>query len=617
MNRAERRRQDKLERKANKKIIRNALGAMREALRHHQAGELTQARQIYDRLLEVEPDNAEALHLSGVLNSQMGDHAKGAELIGRAVALRPNYAEAHHNLGNIYFQQGASDDALECFRRAAELKPDYAEAHYNIASLLRLEGNLDEAADALARAAETAPDDAEIALERGDVLAELGRHEEATRCYADAVANAPNEVDMLLGLVEALRERRRIAEATACVERAIARDPASVAAHATRAHLLHEQGRVDEAVPSYRLALELDPANAELHRQLLRATAAHRNEADVAAAQARLDAGNLSEADSARLGFALGEAAEDAGDLDQAFARYESSNTAVRSTFEFDIVAEDAIADALIETCTKAFATKHKGAGHANGRPIFVLGMPRSGTSLIEQILASHADVFGAGEVNLLRPTLFEDFPQTEGQSIGEFLKALGDEDLTRAGEHYDARLGALGSGARFVTDKYLNNFWYAGLIRLMLPEATLIHCRRDPLDTCVSCWTNLFRGEMRFAYDLAEIGRYYRLYDRLMAHWAKLPGVGLVEMRYEELVTDPDGQIARLLDACGLDPDPACARFFETERFVGTLSALQVRQPAHTGSVGRAAHFEGRLAPLIEALGPLAKKSVSRAPQS
>lgn len=617
MNRAERRRQQNVERKAKKKITRNAPGAMREALRHHQAGKLTEARRIYDQLLAVEPEHAEALHLAGVLNSQMGDHDKGAELIGRAIAVRPDYAEAHHNLGNVRYQQGASEEALECFRRAAELAPDYGEAHYNIASLLRHEGKLDEALDALGRAAEGGLDDAEIALERGDVLAELGRHEEAARAYADAVARAPDEVEMLLGLAEAMRERRRIEEATACVERALARDPGSVAAHATRAHLLHEQGRADEARASYRLALELDPGNAELHRQLLRASAGKRKKADIDAARALLDAGNLSEADSARLGFALGDAAEDVGDYDGAFARFEAANAALRSTFEFDIAHEEAIADALIATCTKAFATKHKTAGHASGRPVFVLGMPRSGTSLIEQILASHADVFGAGEVNLVRPTLFEDFPRSEGQSVGDFLKGLRDDDLTRAGERYDARLGALGGGARLVTDKYLTNFWYAGLIRLMLPNATLIHCRRDPLDTCVSCWTNLFRGEMRFAYDLAEIGRYYRLYDRLMGHWARLPGVGLVEVRYEELVADPDGQIARLLDACGLDPDPACARFFETERYVGTLSALQVRRPIATDSVGRAARFEGRLAPLIEALGPLAAKGAAPAPKS
>jgi tetratricopeptide (TPR) repeat protein len=617
MNRAERRRQQNVERKAKKKITRNAPGALREALRHHQAGKLAEARRIYDQLLAIEPEHAEALHLAGVLNSQMGDHDKGAALIGRAISVRPDYAEAHHNLGNVLYQQGASQDALGCFRRAVELAPDYGEAHYNIASLLRLEGKLDEALDALTRAEGSGLDDAEIALERGDVLAELGRHEEAAQSYADAVARAPDEVEMLLGLAEAMRERRRIAEAAACVERALSCEPGNVAAHATRGHLLHEQGRADEAVASYRLALELDPANAELHRQLLRASAGKRKEADIDAARAQLESGNLSETDGARLGFALGDAAEDGGDFDEAFARFEAANAALRSTFEFDIAHEEAIADALIETCTKAFATKHKGAGHASGRPVFVLGMPRSGTSLVEQILASHADVFGAGEVNLARPALFEEFPQTEGQSVGDFLKGLRDEDLTRAGERYDARLGALGGGAKFVTDKYLNNFWYAGLIRLMLPEATLIHCRRDPLDTCVSCWTNLFRGEMRFAYDLAEIGQYYRIYDRLMKHWAKVPGTDLVEMRYEELVADPDGQIARLLDACGLDPDPACARFFETERFVGTLSALQVRQPVHTGSVGRAAHFEGRLAPLIEALGPLGESRAKPASKS
>ena len=617
MNRAERRRRQNVERKAKKKIARNAPGALREALRHHQAGRLVEARRIYDQLLAIEPEHAEALHLAGVLNSQMGDHGKGAELIGRAIAVRPDYAEAHHNLGNVRFQQGASEAALECFRRAAELKPDYGEAHYNIASLLRLEGKLDEAADALARAAESGLDDAEIALERGDVLAELGRHEEAAQAYADAVARAPDEVEMLLGLAETMRERRRIDDATACVERALARDPASVAAHATRGHLLHEQGRGGEASASYRLALELDPGNAELHRQLLRTSAGNRKLAEIDAARALLDAQSTNQTDAARLGFALGEAAEEGGDYDDAFTRFEAANAAMRSTFEFDIANEETIADALIATCTKAFATRHKDAGEVSARPLFVLGMPRSGTSLVEQILASHRNVFGAGEVNILRPALFEGFPQTEGQNVGEFIEGLSDEDLARAGKQYDARLAALGAGQRFVTDKYLNNFWYAGLTPLMLPNATLIHCRRDPLDTCVSCWANLFRGEVRFAYDLAELGRYYRLYDRLMEHWAGLAGVGLIDVRYEELVADPDAQIARLLESCGLDPDPACARFFETERFVGTLSALQVRRPVHTGSVGRAAHFEGRLAPLIEALGPLAGTGAKRVPKS
>ncbi len=538
MNRAERRRRQKLERKAQKKIIKNVPGAMREALGHHQAGRFRDAQRIYGQILQIEPDHAEALHLSGVLSSQMGDHEAGAELIGRTIGVRPDYAEAHHNLGNVLFQQDRREEAIASVARAIELDPDYGEAYFNLGQLLRQEGRVTEATTSFRRAAELEPDDAAV--------------------------------------------------------------------HASLGHLLLEQGHVDDAAACYRRALALDPSDAQVHRQLARASAGAPGESDVTAMESLFETAGLGPEDRIELGFGLAEVYEAASDYDAAFERLADANALARASIDYDIAHDEAAADEIISACDADFSKQHAKAGYESEIPIFVFGMPRSGTSLVEQIISSHPDVFGAGEVNLLRPALFADFPRADGQSLSAFIAALTNDDLTQAGAAYDARLSALAPEQRFITDKYLNNFWYVGLIGSMLPKARLVHCVRDPMDTCFSCYANLFSGEGRFAYELGELGRYYRIYDRLMGHWRDRLGDRLVEIRYEDLVGEPDVRIRDLIGALGLNWDEGCLRFFETERFVGTASSAQVRRPIYHSTVGRWRHFADRLDPLIEALGGL-----------
>jgi hypothetical protein len=228
------------------------------------------------------------------------------------------------------------------------------------------------------------------------------------------------------------------------------------------------------------------------------------------------------------------------------------------------------------------------GGGDPSEIPIFILGMPRSGSTLIEQILASHAWVHGAGERM--------DFP--------DLLADLGDRDFRALGAAYAARSGTLAPGAGRVTDKLPGNFLHAGAIHLALPRARIIHSRRDPADTCLSCYTKLFRGEQPFTYDLGELGRYYRAYERLMAHWrVVLPESVFLEVDYEALVADPETQTRRLLAHCGLAWDPACLVFHETRREIRTASAVQVRQPLYGGSVGRWRRHGERLEPLLREL--------------
>jgi hypothetical protein len=230
---------------------------------------------------------------------------------------------------------------------------------------------------------------------------------------------------------------------------------------------------------------------------------------------------------------------------------------------------------------------RHRGEGDPSEIPIFILGMPRSGSTLIEQILASHPGVQGGDE----RP----DFP--------ELLEALGG-DFAALGAAYVERCRALAPGAARLTDKLPGNFRHAGAIHLALPKARIIHSRRAAADTCLSCFTKLFRGEQAYTYDLGELGRYYRAYARLMAHWrAVLPASVFLEVDYEELVGDPETQTRRLLAHCGLEWDSACLAFHQTRRAVRTASAAQVRQPLHRGAIGRWRRYETLLAPLLAEL--------------
>ena len=236
--------------------------------------------------------------------------------------------------------------------------------------------------------------------------------------------------------------------------------------------------------------------------------------------------------------------------------------------------------------------------------------MPRSGTTLIEQILDSHPEVYGAGEINDLQAAAFERGGATAATlSAPESAWRMRPEDFLGLGEAYLARLQSRSGSATRIVNKTNENFRHAGLIALALPQARIIHVRREPLDTCVSCFSTLFLEDLPYTYDLAELGRYYRAYEALMAHWRRvLPPGMMLEVRYEDVVADLEGEGRRILAHCGLDWDPRCLDFHKNDRSVRTASATQVRQPINARSVGRWRAYEPFLGPLIEALGPAAQ---------
>jgi len=638
------------------------------ALASHRAGRLAEAERLYAQVLEREAGNVDALHLMGVAAAQSGRPEQAIGLFARAIALSPDFALARYNLGNALRALGRSGEAADAYRAAARLDPahaptftnlgaalralgepaaavdachqalalapaapqawhnlgvalsdlgrdaeaaaafrqtlaltpDDADALFNLGRALRLLGRPEEALGPLRRAAAAGPPQAAAFAELGGALTDLGRHEAALEAFAKAAELAPGDAAARLGQGVVLLALGRHTAARAALEGAIALAPESAGARVTLAVTLQELGETADASAAAARAVELDPASPRGWLVLSDLKTFAPDDPDLAAMERALAAAKT-ENGRAELLFALGKALTDAGDPDRAFDRLGEANRLIRAGFAYDVAADErrfaSIAAALTRERMEALA----GAGDRSKLPIFVVGMPRSGTTLVEQILAAHPQVTGAGEL----PVFHAMAARASRGALAAWLKRARVADVAGIGRAYLAETAQLAAGRSRLVDKMPGNFEFAGLIALALPGARLVHCRRDAVDTCFSCFSRWFAGRQGFAYDQTELGRYWRAYDALMAHWrAVLPADRFIEISYEDLVTDPRRETEWLLAALGLDWDEACLRFHETRRLVRTASVNQVRRPIHRGGVGRWKPFAHRLGPLLAALG-------------
>jgi Flp pilus assembly protein TadD len=549
-----------------KALPRNRAGLLHdqfaEAVRFHMEGRLAEAEALYRRILVSEPLHADSLHLLGLIAAQTGRFELAVALIGQALAVKPGFAEAHNNLGNVLQELGRSAEAAAAYRRAIALKGDYADAHNNLSHALRSLGQRPAAVEACRRAIALQPLFAEAYNNLGNLLQDLGRPDEALAAYAQALALKPDyaEVHVNIGITRLMSGEKVLAEQA--VTQALAIDPDLPQAWYTRSDMK-----------------VFTPDDADIGKM----------EALLAAADVR----GLGRQDRLRLLFALGKAWMDADDADRAFAHLDAGNQLKRASFAY-AVEEDIDRHAAIARCfTPDVLSRFAGLGDASDMPVFIVGMPRSGTTLIEQILASHPQVSGAGELELL-PTLVNDIAALPSAAA-----------LATIGQDYARQLAALAPDVLRVVDKMPVNFRHIGLIRLMLPNARIIHCRRDPIDTCLSCYTKNFNGQQSFAYDFRELGLYHRSYDALMQHWrAVLPADRFIEVNYEDVVQSLEAESQRLIAFCGLDWDKSCLTFNTTPRQVRTASVNQVRQNLYATSVGRWRPYARHLAPLLAALG-------------
>lgn len=574
--------------------LRERLNTALESLRR---GDLNRADTALKDVLRVAPRQPNALHWSGTIALQRGKPDEAIRLMTAAVTADPGLVPALSDLGYALTEAGRLDEAARHLGRALQLKPDFPQAALNLGNVER--ARLDwVAAEALyRRAVDLAPGFVEAHASLAAALLALGRPREAEAAARQAIALRPQFAVAHQTLAMVLDALGQLEAALAAHREAVRLAPGSAQVHQDMGNTLMAFGKREEAVAAYRRALVIDPRRAELHRMLGKLDAEDRS---IAETEAQYNRPGLPAEERMHLGFRLGKSWEEAGDFDRAFHYLGEANRLRRAGISYDRAETDRLFDDIEASFDAGLFAAHAGAGDPNPVPIFVLGMPRSGTTLVEQIIASHPEVFGAGELVLLREVVSG--AGGGPQPFAQLLPRLADADFAALGRRYVEGLRGY-SDARFVTDKMPGNFLLIGMIRLLLPTAKVIHCVRDAADTAISIYKNYFSTRLDYAYDLAEIGHYHRRYQRLMRHWhAVLPGF-VHDVRYEDLIADQEGETRRLLAACGLDFRPECLEFFKTERPVHTASLTQVRSPIFAGSVGIARRYGAALDPLYEAL--------------
>ena len=568
MNRAERRRRESLN--SSSATARKVERTLAEGLEHHGARRFAEARRSYKKVLRQDARNARALFLMGTLALQEKDYPTAESLIKKAIAEDPKDPSFHNNLGVILRESGHLEEALDCYRQAIELRPEYAEAHCNLGIALRELGQLEDAILALEHTIELDPS-------FGGAYSNLG--------------NAYNAVG-------------RTGEAMPVFDKALGLNPHDLSAHFNRAIANQDRGYLDAAQDGFRDVLRLQPQHGEAWRLLSglkRFASADDN--DIEEMPRLLRDATLKKPDEMHVQFGLGKALVDIGEFDDAFRQIAAANAAYRNSYEYDIEKDAEYFESIQDVFSEEFLSDREGWGSASDRPIFIVGMMRSGTSLVEQILASHPSVTGCGELTELDRLTRNDEARPGGLDYPQSMRSL-DRTLSKSlAEEYLRRVQVYAPGAERTTDKMPGNFLHIGLIRVLLPNATIIHCARDPVDTCLSCFRNYFAGFHSFAYDLEDLGTYYCLYQKLMDHWRSVASINLHEICYEDLVANPEDEIRRLLHACGLSWNDQCLNFHQTTRPVRTASAAQVRRPMYSSSVEAWRKFESHLGPLLRAL--------------
>lgn len=666
MNRKERRKQRRQEKRAAGPGP-EAKGLLQKARTSLNEGNLGQAEKEFRGVTELDSNNAEAFHMLALMAYRNGRLEEAGEMILEAITRNDDDPEIHANCGAIMNLLGRSWEGEASSRHAIELRPGYAEAHNNLAVALEVQGRLKEARESALKAIKLTPDYTEAHINLGNIRMRMGEIEAAIEAYEQAVKGAPDNPMARTNLASALREAGNLDAAEAECRKAIelnpefpeahnglgnlmiaredwrqAKDafqaalkyrPGFVDAHLNMAGVMfksgdlggaeskyrkilkdHENlaeahaglgvallaaGELEKAVESFREAVKIKPSLGQAQHNLATAAGKDMTGDEISEIRDELESENLPEADRINIHFALGQINDQKDDRETAFADFEAGNRLrkeqlARAGREFDADAFDRRIDNIISHYDAGLLERKKGLGDPTEQPVFIVGVPRSGTTLVEQIAASHAEVAGKGEMDLIRILSGDDddIAQADEGAVKEtarkYLEAL--------------RLGA--EDASRITDKMPFNFLYLGRIQLLFPGARVVHCRRDPMDTGLSCFQQNFPGPHAWACDLRHIGRFQRTSGRLMEHWKKVLSLPVLDVEYEAVINGQEAESRRLIDFLGLDWDPACLDFHKSERTRLTALNWQVRKPLYKSAIGRAKGYEKFLDPLREGLG-------------
>ena len=513
--------------------------------------------------------------------------------LGEAARLQPSNPVIQHDLGLALLEVGRFPEAFAAFQRAVESNPRFTDAYFRMGIALERMGDIGAAVVAYDRATELRPALTEAWFRAGTLVEELGHRAEAIGCFRRAASTGPKSSFGRLGAARALLAEDRPADAEQVLRHALALDTTNAIAHDLLGNVLADSGRFDEARECFARVVAIAPLMAGSYYDLVRCRRVTAADGDLLAQmRAALATPGLDAAQRLRVRLALGKAADDLGDHALAMRELDAADEQRRGSVSFDAAAFEVETNRLIARLTPELIARASELGCTDATPVLIVGMPRSGTTLVEQIISSHPGVAPGGELNFWNERGAQWHRACPSGAEAAFLG--------RAAADYLGLLRGIGPGAPRVTDKMPFNFLWAGLIYLAFPRATIIHCRRSAIDTALSIHQTLFNPRLAFPTGGAELVAYFRCYRRLTDHWRRvLPADRLIEVDYEELTHTPGPVIRRIVAGCGLAWNDACLHPERNPRVVNTPSKWQARQPIYRGSVERWRRYEPWLGPL------------------
>lgn len=597
------------------------------------------------KALKLDGTSASILSNLGLAYFDAGDFKKAQDFQERAIAINPNHIVALNNLGGLLRKANRPFDAIVCFEKVVSIAPNHVDALNNLGAILTERRRPEEAVNLLETAIKVNPRVSIVHCNIGFAFIALEQIDVAKLGFDEALRLDAKSVKAMQGLAVVFLEKKQFNEALTMIQRALNISPENADLYCILGNIHRGNGFTTKALQAYEKAISLDGkhvtaknALGELLTELGDSNAAEKHLRDAI----QLDENNLAarlslsmlnkvtpndpnlqwlvaEAETLRtneetralpIHFALGKCYDDIKQYDKAFEHYKNGCAIKRKRIKYQADDNTDLTERIIRTFSTDTFNKLRDTGCPSNTPIFILGMPRSGTTLTEQIIASHPSVFGAGELSDLSHLLNGRNDEATTGKYPEYIKDFIGRQYRQLGESYVAQLQERDPTAQHITDKMPANFRYLGPIHMSLPNAKVVHVKRDPVDTCLSQFSKQFKRGQHFSYDLYELGRHYRDYHNLMKHWrAVLPVESFYEVQYEELVADTEVQARALIDYCGLEWNDDCLDFHKTKRSVRTASVTQVRQPIYKTSIERWRSYENHLGPLFEGLGDLAPK--------
>jgi len=519
----------------------------------------------------VKKDQALNKALQQAVDLLDAENFKKAEMVLNTILTHyPKTADAFNLLSTLYHQTGKNKIALPLMEKAIKLNNKKSYYYNTLGNIYREMGEHKNSALAYRRAVKINPKSAAARSNLGNMYVALGDADKGIREQKKSIELQP---DYHVG-------------------------------HFNLGNAYLEKGMKEEAIACYRRTIKLDPTFAKAYRNIVESQKLKAINSDITALENLLNSDKVKNADDrVQLLFGAAKAYDDLKDTETSWKYLKEGNDLHRTTYDYDVDVDLSLMEGLKQSITAEYIEKNRRSGKSSPTPIFILGMPRSGTSLVEQILASHPNIYGAGELYFFELLVHHKLKQGRLVDLQEVLPNLQSQDFEEYAKFYSGHLKKLPTKSKLITDKMPRNFLYVGLIKILFPDAKIIHCRRQPEDTCLSIYKKIFVGKQAFAYDLEELGKYYNGYLNLMDHWHNVMPGDILNLQYEEMVDDTEGQTRRLLEYCGVDWHDDCLNFHKTQRVVKTASSDQVRQPIYKSSVAAWKQFEQQLAPLSKVL--------------